>query len=377
MKTLKLFAGAAIAALCFYSCADKPELTLSGLDPQAFVSEYNGKTTALYTLTNKSGMEMCITNFGGRIVSLMVPDRDGNMVDVVLGFDNVNDYQTKPSDFGATIGRYANRIGRGCFQLDGVTYDLDKNDGPNCLHGGSKGWQYQVYDAEQVDDQTLVITMDSPDGEMGFPGNVKAVVTYRLTDDNTVDITYSATTDKPTVISMTNHAYFNLSGKHDVEGTDQLFYINADGFTPLDADLAATGEVLPVEGTPMDFRSPKTLAQDIDVEYEQLILADGYDHNWALNTNGDITKLAVSIYSPVTGIYLEEYTDQVGVQMYSGNFLTGEVPGKHGILYPKRAGACIETQMFPNALNIAHWPSPVIRPGETYTQHCIYKFSVR
>lgn len=378
MKTFcKTIAGAAIAALCFFSCTSGPQLTLSGLDPQAFEGEHNGKATGLYTLTNEAGMEVCITNFGGRLVSVMVPDKDGKMTDVILGFDNISDYMTRPSDFGASIGRYANRIAGGTFVLDGETYVLDRNDGPNCLHGGAKGWQYQVYDAEQPDPQTLKLTIVDPDGHMGFPGTVTAVVTYRLTDDNAIDITYSGTTDKPTVLSMTNHAYFNLSGNHAEEGTDMVLYVNADTFTPADDKLIPTGEMRSVEGTPFDFRTPKSIGKDIGQDYDQLALGNGYDHNWVLNTAGDVSKLAVSVYSPKTGILLEEYTDQPGVQVYTGNFLTGKVPGKHGIMYPKRASVCIETQLYPNSPNMPEWPSAVLRPGETYTHRCIYKFSVK
>ena len=378
MKAItKIIASVAVAALGLSACSSEPALTLSGLDPQDFVGEKGGKATALYTLTNANGMEVCITNFGGRLVSVMVPDKDGKMTDVILGFDNIQDYMTLPSDFGASIGRYANRIAGGTFELDGQTVVLNQNDGENCLHGGAEGWQYQVYDAELIDPQTLQLTMNDPDGHMGFPGNVTAVVTYKLTDDNAIDITYSGTADKPTVLSMTNHAYFNLSGNHGVEGTDMVLYVNADTFTPADAKLIPTGEMRPVEGTPFDFRTPKAIGQDINQDDEQLILGNGYDHNWVLNTAGDVTKLAVSVYSPETGILLEEYTDQPGVQVYTGNFLTGMVAGKHGVKYPKRASVCIETQLYPNSPNMPQWPSATLRPGETYTHRCIYKFSCR
>ena len=375
-RIFKTMAAAVLAAFAI-SCASESSLTLSGLDPQNFVAEKDGKTTALYTLKNAAGMEVCVTNFGGRLVSVMVPDKDENMVDVILGFDNINDYMTKPSDFGASIGRYANRIAGGKFELDGQTVTLDQNDGPNCLHGGAEGWQYQIYEAEQLDPQTLKLTLTDPDGHMGFPGNVTAVVTYKLTDDNAIDILFSGTTDAPTVLSMTNHAYFNLSGDHSLEGTDQVLYVNADNFTPADALLIPTGEFVPVEGTPMDFRTPKAVAQDIEADYEQLRLGNGYDHNWVLNTAGDDTQLAFSLYSPATGILLEGYTDQPGVQVYSGNFLTGKVAGKHGILYPRRASVCLETQLFPDSPNKPEWPSATLRPGETYTHHCLYRFSVK
>jgi aldose 1-epimerase len=376
MKAItKIIASVAVAALGLSACSNEPALTLSGLDPQNFVGEKGGKATALYTLTNANGMEVCITNFGGRLVSVMVPDMAGKMTDVILGFDNIQDYMTLPSDFGASIGRYANRIAGGTFELDGQTVVLNQNDGENCLHGGAEGWQYQMYDAELIDSQTLQLTINDPDGHMGFPGNVTAVVTYKLTDDNAIDITYSGTTDKPTVLSMTNHAYFNLSGNHGVEGTDMVLYVNADTFTPADAKLIPTGEMRPVEGTPFDFRTPKAIGQDINQDDEQLVLGNGYDHNWVLNTAGDVTKVAVSVYSPETGILLEEYTDQPGVQVYTGNFLTGMVAGKHGVKYPKRASVCIETQLYPNSPNMPQWPSATLRPGETYTHRCIYKFS--
>ena len=375
-RIFKTIAAAVLAAFAI-SCASESSLTLSGLDPQNFVAEKDGKTTALYTLKNAAGMEVCVTNFGGRLVSVMAPDKDGNMVDVILGFDNINDYMTKPSDFGASIGRYANRIAGGKFHLDGQTVVLNQNDGPNCLHGGAEGWQYQIYEAEQLDPQTLKLTLTDPDGHMGFPGNVTATVTYKLTDDNAVDILFSGTTDAPTVLSMTNHAYFNLSGDHALEGTDQVLYVNADNFTPADALLIPTGEFVPVEGTPMDFRTPKAVTQDIEADYEQLRLGNGYDHNWVLNTAGDDTKVAFSLYSPVTGILLEGYTDQPGVQVYSGNFLTGKVAGKHNVLYPRRASICLETQLFPDSPNKPEWPSATLRPGETYTHHCVYKFSVK
>ncbi len=376
-RIFKTIAGAAVAALCFASCANEPEALLSGLDPQKFVGEKNGKATALYTMKNKNGMEVSVTNFGGRIVSVVVPDKDGNMVDVVLAFDNINDYMTKSSDFGASVGRYANRIADGTFELDGEVITLDKNDGPNSLHGGSQGWQYQVYDMEQPDPQTIVLTMNSADGEMGYPGNVTAVVTYRLTDDNAIDISYSGTTDKPTVLNMTNHSYFNLSGNPAAPATDHVLYINADAFTPTNALLIPTGEFAAVEGTPMDFRTPKVVGQDIEADYEAVKLGNGFDHNWNLNNAGDINVVAASLYSPATGIFLETYTDQPGIQAYTGNFLTGQVAGKHGILYPRRGGICLETQVFPDSPNHPEWPSAVLRPGETYKHRCIYKFSVK
>ena len=255
MKKQILLAG--IAALMFASCSQKSgtELTLSGLNPANFQTTVNDAPTNLYTLKNKAGMEVCITNFGGRIVSIMVPDKNGEMQDVVLGFDNVDDYINIPSDFGASVGRYANRINKGRMVLDGDTIQLPINNFGHCLHGGPKGWQYQVYNANPIDDTTLELIRISPDGDENFPGNVTAKVLFKLTDDNAIDIKYTATTDKKTVINMTNHSYFNLDGDA-ASNADHLLTVDADSYTPVDSTFMTTGEIVPVEGTPMDFRTP-------------------------------------------------------------------------------------------------------------------------
>ena len=351
------------------------DMTLSGLDPENFKSETDGKSTALYTLTNSNGMEVCITNFGGRIVSVMVPDRDGKLCDVVLGFDNIQDYRTVPSDFGAAIGRYANRIADGRITVDGVEYQLPQNNYGHCLHGGPDGWQYRTYDVVSVDDNSLTLAIVSPDGDANFPGEVKATVKYTLDDDNSLKIEYSAETDKTTVINMTNHSYFNLSGDPSQPATDHLLCIDADSFTPVDSTFMTTGEILPVEGTPMDFRTPKTVGQDIDADFQQLKNGKGYDHNWVLNTAGDLSKAAASLYSPKTGIKLEVFTNEPGIQVYTGNFLDGTVVGKHGIAYPFRASVCLETQHYPDSPNKPQWPSVLLRPGEKYSSTCIFSFS--
>ncbi len=370
---------AVMAALC--SCSpskdgnNATQLTQSGLDPAKFETTVNNKPVALYTLRNKGGMEVCITNFGGRIVSADVPDKDGTFRDVVLGFDSIADYLNIASDFGASIGRYANRISGAQFVLNGDTVKLPANDKTNCLHGGPRGWQYQVYDAEQTGDSLLVLTMQSPDGDMGFPGNMTATVTYRLTADNAIDISYSATTDKPTVVNMTNHSYFNLSGDPATGNAQHILYINADTYTPVDTLFIPTGEIATVKGTPMDFTTPKPVGQDINADFEQLHNGNGYDHNWILNTAGDITKLAARLTCPDTGISLELYTDEPGVQMYAGNFLDGTVSGKHGTKYPKRASVCLETQHFPDSPNKPQFPTVTLNPGETYHSHCIFKFT--
>lgn len=363
------------AALLAGACATAPRTTLSGLDPEAFHATVDGRETGLYVLTNKAGVEACITNFGGRLVSLMVPDRDGTMRDVVLGFDNIDDYRNVPSDFGASIGRYANRIGQGRFELDGKVYDLPKNNYGHCLHGGPEGWQYKVYDVEQVTPNSIRLTVDSPDGEMNFPGNVTASVTYTLTDDNALQIDYEAQTDAPTIINLTNHSYFCLSGDPAKGSMQDVLWINADNYTPVDSTFMTTGEIAPVEGTPMDFRTPTVVGERIDEPFEQLVNGHGYDHNWVLNTAGDASACAARLLSPATGIVLELFTDEPGVQCYAGNFLDGTVTGKGGIVYPRRASICLETQHYPDSPNKPQWPSVVLRPGEKYTSHCTFKFS--
>ncbi|MBP1613645.1 MAG: galactose-1-epimerase [Bacteroidetes bacterium] len=366
-------------ALTMISCNNKPkeELTLSGLDPKNFQTEVNQMPVNLYTLKNKAGMEVCITNFGGRIVSVMVPDKNGAMKDVVLGFDSIADYINVPSDFGASIGRYANRIKDGKIVIDGKTIQLPQNNFGHCLHGGPKGWQYQVYEAKPVNGTTLELVRKSPDGDENFPGNVTAKVTYTLTDDNAIDIKYEATTDKKTVINMTNHSYFNLSGDAQQPITDNLLYVNADKFTPVDSTFMTTGEIVPVAETPMDFTTPKTIGKDIDkYDYKQLKNGNGYDHNWVLNTAGDIKQVAAKLTSPTSGITLEVYTDEPGIQVYTGNFLNGTVKGKKGIVYKQRVAVCLESQHYPDSPNKPEWPSVILEPGQTYHSHCIFKFNV-
>ena len=382
MKTWKSLAIAAAAVVTVCACGKKDgeeTLTKSGLNPEAFVAEVNGKPTALYTLTNAAGMEVCITNFGGRIVSIMVPDRDGNFQDVVLGFDSIKNYlpENNQSDFGAAIGRYANRINQGRIVIDGDTIQLPQNNFGHCLHGGPTGWQYQVYDVKEATDSTLTLVMNSPDGDNNFPGNVTAEVTYTLTPDNAIDIAYQATTDKKTVINMTNHSYFNLNGDPTKPITDNILYVYADSYTPVDSTYMTTGEIVAVAGTPMDFTTPHAVGDSItNFEFVQLKNGNGYDHNWVLNTKGNDAEVAAKLYSPSTGISLQVMTDEPGIQVYSGNFLDGTVTGKKGIVYNQRTGICLETQHFPDSPNKAEWPSVVLEPGQTYTSHCVFKFGV-
>ena len=376
MKTLSklLFAGACMAT---FACTPQQEaLTQSGLNPKNFQAEVNGKQTQLYTLTNANGMEVCITNFGGRIVSIMVPDKNGEMKDVVLGFDSIADYINVPSDFGAAIGRYANRINQGKLVLDGDTIQLPQNNYGHCLHGGPTGWQYQVYAGQQVNDSTLQLTMQSPDGDNNFPGNVTAHVTYTLKGDNSIDIKYDATTDKKTVINMTNHSYFNLSGNPQNTITDNILYVNADSITPVDSTFMTTGEMLALEGNSMKFKNAKSINEGIDMTNEQVKFGMGIDHNYVLNTKGNMEEVAARVVCPSTGITLEVYTDEPGIQVYTGNFLDGTVTGKKGIVYQQRVGLCLESQHYPDSPNKPQWPSVILEPGQTYQSHCIFKFGV-
>ena len=377
MKKLLILLG---AAALLAACNPQKNLTASGLNPKDFTGTYNGMPTALYTMTNANGMEVCITNFGGRIVSILVPDNQGRMQDVVLGFDKVSDYfpENNQTDFGAAIGRYANRINQGKFTLDGIEYQLPQNNFGHCLHGGPSGWQYQVYECVEADAQHVKLLRVSPNGDNNFPGEVKAYVTYTLTDDNKLDIAYEATTTAPTIINMTNHSYFNLSG--DPANNTVLKHIlclNSSSFTPVDDTYMTTGEIVPTDDTPFDFRQPKPVGADINADNEQLHNGNGYDHNWVLNTGGDISQMAGSLYCPDSGIALFVYTDEPGIQVYSGNFLDGTVTGKKGITYQQRSGICLETQKYPDTPNKPDWPSAVLRPGETYHSHTIFAFSVR
>ena len=359
--------------------------TRSGLYPNDFEANINGKRTHLYTLSNSKGMEVCLTNFGARIVSIMVPDRRGTLRDVVLGYDNIAqyaDYQHFGSDFGAAIGRYANRINQGRIVVDGKTVQLPRNNYGHCLHGGFTGWQYQVYDGKQLNDSTVEMSLVSLDGDNGFPGTVRATVRYTLTDDNAIDIRYEATTDKKTVINMTNHSYFNLNGNPSQHCENQLLYINADRYTPADTTYMPTGQMLKVAGTPMDFRKSTPLSKDINNQHFAMTRnAHGFDHNWCLNTwhNGqpDESTVAASLYSPKTGIMLQVFTNEPGIQVYTGNFLDASFAGKHGYRYPKHSAVCMETQHYPDSPNHPEWPNVWLETGKKYSSHCIYKFSVQ
>lgn len=379
MKKIAIIASAILLAAC--SHPDGPALTKSGLDPEAFVAEYNGKTTALYTLTNRSGMEVCITNFGGRIVSIMVPDAKDRYRDVVLGFDKIQDYfpENNQTDFGAAIGRYANRINQGKITVEGVEYQLPQNNYGHCLHGGPDGWQYKVYDTVQSDSTRVVFQLVSPDGDANFPGTVTAFVTYTLTEENKITIDYEATTDKATVINMTNHSYFNLSGdpaNHKI--TDDFLWINSSAYTPVDNTFMTTGEIADLSTNPaFDFRMAKPIGRDIEQkDNEQLANGGGYDHNWVLDRSCKTGNTAATVYCPASGIQMNVWTSEPGIQVYTGNFLDGTVTGKKGVVYQKRTAICLESQKYPDTPNKPEWPSAELRPGQKYKSRCVYGFSV-
>ncbi|MBP1540652.1 MAG: galactose mutarotase [Prevotella sp.] len=392
MKSLKAsFFGMGMAITFLSACASGNEtsLTVSGLDPAKFDTLINEKPVKLYTLKNDNGMEVCITNYGGRVVSLVVPDKDGKPTDVVLGFDNIAQYTdtlNSPSDYGSSVGRYANRIKGGRFVLADSVYQLKQNDGENCLHGGgTTGWMNRVYDAEQIGDSILRLTIVAEDGENGFPGTVTAVTTYKVTADNVLDMTWEATTDKETIINQTNHNYYNLSGDFTQAAYDQVLYVNADNFTPSDKNYIPTGEIRSVEGTPMDFRTAHAVGDSINSEYDQIQNAGGYDHNYCLNTykdgKGDDTQVCASLYSPKSGILMEMYTNEPGVQVYSANFQgvgrDADIIRKHGVKYPKHVSVCLESQKYPDSPNKDGWVKPTLKPGEKYYSHAAYAFKIK
>jgi aldose 1-epimerase len=353
--------------------------SIEALIPAArFDSTVDGKQVKLYYLKSNGKLQVAITNYGAKIVSLLVPDKEGKLADVELGYDNIGRYvSTKERYYGGVVGRYGNRIAKGKFKLNGKEYTLAVNNGQNHLHGGLKGFNDHVWDAEQPDAHTLKLHYVSKDGEEGYPGNLDVTVTYTLTDSNEVKIDYKATTDQPTVLNLTNHSFFNLHGAGNGDVNDHVMYINADRFTPVDSTLIPTGKLEPVKGTPMDFTTPTPIGQRVDADFEQLKFGKGYDHNFVLNKKGNELSLAASVLEPQSGRYLEVWTTEPGVQFYGGNFLDGTDMGKGGKSYIHRGAFCLETQHFPDSPNQPNFPSVVLKPGETYTSTCIYKFSTK
>ena len=356
------------------SNADAPKI---GVVKSSFGTTKDGQKVDLYTLTNANGLVAKISNYGGTVTELWVPDRDGNLGDIVLGFDNLKDYEEKSPYFGCLIGRYGNRIGKAKFTLDGTTYKLNANDGKNHLHGGVKGFDKVVWEAEPVQNSNgvgLTLHYLSKDMEEGYPGNLDVTVVYTLTHKDELKIDYTATTDKPTVCNLTNHNYYNLAGQGVCSNSENQLYINADYFTPVDEGLITTGELRPVKGTPFDFTRLTAIGERIDSNDTQMKYGGGYDHNWVLNKKGKKMTLAAKVYEPTTGRIMIISTTEPGLQFYSGNFLDGTLVGKNGKVYKHRYAYCLETQHYPDSPNKPEFPTTMLRPGQTYKTTTVHKF---
>lgn len=372
-----------IPVLLFAACGDNPESSNSGSDPAAVSTtpfgDVDGAPVSLYTFSNANGMEVQVTNYGGIITHLHVPDAQGEIDDVVLGYDALEGYLDASPYFGAIVGRYGNRIGGAEFTLDDETYSLAVNNGPNHLHGGEKGFDKVVWTPEAFEEngrRGVVLTYTSEAGEEGYPGRLDTRVTYTLTDANELIIDYHATTDAATPVNLTQHTYFNLAGVGEGDILDHEIVLNADRFTPVDSTLIPTGELQAVEGTPLDFTEPTAIGARIDADDRQIEIGGGYDHNFVLNGEAGEMKLAARVEEPTSGRVMEVRTTEPGVQFYTGNFLDGSITGK-GATYEKRSGFCLETQHFPNSPNQENFPSTILRPGDEYESRTIYAFDVR
>ena len=364
------------ATMLFVGCCGTANQDLNLMKAEDFRTTVDGKATDLYTIKN-GDLTMQVTNFGARVVSLWMPDREGKMADIVLGYQNIDRYINNGGErfLGSVVGRVANRIGNGKFTLDGVEYTTPQNNNGQTLHGGLKGVDMVVWDVVEATENSLHLTYTAPDGQDGFPGNLTINMTYTLTENNEFKVTYSATTDKTTPVNLSHHSFFNLKGEAGGTITDNILQIDADHITPTDANLIPTGELLPVEGTPFDFRTPHAIGDMIDADNEQLKNGRGYDMNWVLNRpdNGEVVKV-MSIYDPQSGRGFEVYTDQIALQFYSGNFFDGSYNGKYGKPLSFRESVVFETQKYPDAVNHPHFPSVILNPGEEYAHTCIYKF---
>ncbi|MDR0507096.1 MAG: galactose mutarotase [Dysgonamonadaceae bacterium] len=368
------------AVIFLLSCNQSPQKNLPLIDAANFDTIVDNQPVALYTLNSGQGLVMQITNYGGRIVSLWAPDRNGNYEDVVLGFDSMDKYINNQDErfLGPAVGRYANRIAKAQFTLDGVIYQLPANDNGNCLHGGLKGFDSRVWQVDSVSGNSIQLSFVSPDWDEGFPGTVHVQMTYTLTPGNELKIDYSATTDKPTHINLTNHSQFNLKGAGNGNILDHILTVNSEAITPVDSLLIPTGELMPTTGTPFDFTVPTVIGERIDSDNPQLKVGSGYDHNWVINRKtANEAEWAATLYEPESGRVLEVYTDQPGIQIYTGNFFNGKVKGKYGKPMIYRCAVALETQKYPDTPNRPEFPSTRLNPGETYTQTCIYKFSIK
>ncbi|TMM57512.1 galactose mutarotase [Maribacter algarum] len=375
--------------LCLIACKEekKDEVVTSTtvalktkISPKDFEGIVEGDSVKLYVLTNKNGLEVTFTNYGQRVISLHVPDKNGKFEDVVLGYATLDEYLNSPrSFFGSIVGRYGNRIANGSFSIGENTYSLAKNNNGNHLHGGDKGFESVVWKVDNATSNSIDFSRTSPDMEEGYPGNLDIKVSYALTDDNELKIKYQATTDKPTVVNLTHHSFFNLKGEGNGDINDHVLMINADGYTPVDDGLIPTGEIDKVADTPFDFTKPKTIGVDLEEDFEQLKMGNGYDHNFVLNDtpkNDDGLVLCAKVLEPISGRTMEVFTDEPGVQFYGGNFMDGTTIGKSGKPYVFRGSFCLETQHFPDSPNKPDFPSTLLEPGEVYTSNCTYKFGV-
>ena len=371
---------AILAVLFFFGGCEKPTPPEMKILKESF-GEFEGAEVDIYTLKNANQVEIKITNYGGIVTSIKLPDRNGKFDDVALGYDNLQNYVDNNPYFGCIVGRYGNRIGNAKFTLREKEYTLNKNDGNNYLHGGFQGFDKVVWDAEPLigeGSQSLKLTYLSKDGEEGFPGNLSVTVIYTLTDENSFIIDYLATTDQRTIVNLTNHTYWNFAGEGSGDVLKHELMLNADSFTPVDQGLITTGEIRSVENTPMDFTKPTAIGDRIDSDYEQLKFGKGYDHNWVLILGeSDGLELAATVYEPVSGRFMEILTTEPGIQFYSGNFLDGSIIGKSGRPYEFRGGFCLETQHFPDSPNKPEFPSVELNPGETYKTRTVHKFSVK
>jgi len=368
------YAAIILIALIFASCSLEDKTAIISASDFAF--DYNGEKIELFTLENENGMICQLTNFGARVVSIYTHDKAGNLGDIVVGYGTGKDFvEKKENYFGATIGRYGNRIGGGVFILDSVEYTLERNNGENHLHGGSNGFHRQIWKVDTLSQSGIVFSYVSPDMEGGYPGTVSAKVKFKLTPANELKIEYFATSDKNTILNLTNHTYFNLKDAGKSTINNHLMYINADCYTPVDAGLITTGELAKVDGTPFDFRKATTVGNCVDANNEQLKLGKGYDHNWVLNTNNDVAILAAKVIEPESGRLMGVYTNEPGIQFYGGNFLDGTDIGKNSIAYGHRNAFCLESQHFPDSPNKSEFPDVKLDAGEDYYSVCIYKFS--
>jgi len=369
------------ASLAMPVLAEKSAEMAKPMEKKVFGTTADGKTADLYTLKNKNGMQVSITNFGATVVSIMAPDKTGKMADVALGYDDLAGYELNKNYLGVLVGRYGNRIAHGKFSIDGTEYTLAKNNGDNSLHGGIKGFNKAMWEAKDVSkggEAAVEMKYVSKDGEEGYPGNLSVTVVYTLTNKNELKIDYSATTDKKTVVNLTNHTYFNLAGQGNGDILKHELMINADTFTPVDSGLIPTGELKKVEGTPFDFRKATAIGARVDANDEQIRLGGGYDHNFVLNRQKATgLSLAARVSDPASGRTMEVWTTEPGVQFYTGNFLDGSFKGKGGSVYQKRTALCLETQHFPDSPNHPSFPTTLVKPGEKYHTTTVYKFEAK